>query len=434
MPHIYLAPWEWNTTKSPNAPFWDAPLPQACLQRIDLRPLAAQAEPGGVPQGFGLLVYDRQVAVPGAIYFGSDLRRDLTRQERDCWKGSLNISEPLEGVTLEDVLWNTLTVHADATGQGRVRPLLPRASGEIILRMPSLGVVRRKKIGPGDGEWSAALESLRGDYRRLRRELLDSYPAGDPRREHYKKVLGMWRLKYGVSDHRVFLPPDVPDEGYLRPDTAIGDTFVEASDTNLESHIPTGPNAGTGWALVEGGSGDLLVLGATDDVSRSASSGRVSARMTNALSSDDHYSEASCTNTVNGDGSARHTSVAARMSSTAATYYMGSLHRASDTADPYTIVKIVSGTYTELGSITGTGDPASSNILKLEVNGSDLDLYGNDGTELKVSVTDTSITGNLYAGVSGSHTGSNRNQWNNFEAADLSPGGGSAHSRVVIVG
>jgi hypothetical protein len=110
------------------------------------------------------------------------------------------------------------------------------------------------------------------------------------------------------------------------------------------------------------------------------------------------------------------------------------MHRASDTADPYTIVKIVSGTYTELGSTSGTGDSASNNILKLEVNGSDLDLYGNDGTELKVSVTDTSITGNLHAGISGSHTGSNRNQWNNFEAGDLSPGGGSARSSVVIVG
>jgi hypothetical protein len=72
--------------------------------------------------------------------------------------------------------------------------------------------------------------------------------------------------------------------------------------------------------------------------------------------------------------------------------------------------------------------------LKLEVNGSDLDLYGNDGTELKVSLTDTAITGNLYAGIVGSHSGSNRNQWDNFKAADLPPGGGAAASRVVIVG
>jgi hypothetical protein len=438
MPHIYLAPWEWNTAESPpdtiGVPFWDAPLAQSCLQRIDLRPVSVQAEPGGVPQGFGLFVYNRQVSVPGAVYFGSDLKRALTRQDRDSWKGLLSISEPLEGVTLEEVLWNTLTIHADATGRGRVKPLLPRANGEMSLRLPSFGLVRRKKIGPSDAEWSAVVGVLQGDYRRLRQEFLDSYPAGDSRRESYKKVLGTWRLKYGVSDHRVFIPPDLPDEGYLRPDTTIGDTFVEASDTNLESHTPTGPNAGTGWALVQGSSGDLLVRGATDDVSRTVSSGRVSARMTDALSGDDHYAQASCTNTVNGDGSARHTSVAGRMSSTMATYYMGSVHRASDTADPYTIVKIVSGTYTELGSASGTGDSASNNILKLEVNGSDLDLYGNDGTELKVSVTDTSITGNLHAGISGSHTGSNRNQWNNFEAADLSPGGRSARSSVVIVG
>lgn len=422
MPHIYLAPWEWNTTDNSDAPFWDAPAAQFCLRRIDLRPMPAQAELGGLPQGLGLFIYDRQVALPGAAYFGSDLKRLMAQQERDLWKGLLSISEPLEGVTLEDVLWNTLTIHADASGRDRVRPLLPQADGQMSLRLPSLGLLRRKKLGPSDPEWDVVVQVLQEEYRRLRQEFINSYPLGDARRDHYKKVLGGWRLKYRVSDHRVFIPWDLPDEGWLSPSSTIGDTFVEASDTNLESHTPTGPNAGTGWALVQGAFGDLVVRGAQDDLNYAVSGGSVSARMTDALSGDDHYAQASCSNNVNGNGPARHVSVAARMSSSAATYYMGSLHRASDTADPYTIVKIVSGAYTELGSVSGTGDSAINNTLKLEVNGSGLDLYGNDGTELKVSVTDTSITGNLYAGISGRHTGSNRNQWDDFEAADLAAG------------
>lgn len=41
------------------------------------------------------------------------------------------------------------------------------------------------------------------------------------------------------------------------------DTFVEASDTALQSHTPTGTDAGAGWSAV---SGAALVRGATDDV------------------------------------------------------------------------------------------------------------------------------------------------------------------------
>ena len=440
MPHIYLAPWEWNTTKDPNFPFWDAPLAPACLQRIDLRPLAAQAETGGVPQGFGLFVYDGQVSIPGAVYFGSDMKRAFPPQAdasggRDSWKGLLNISEPLEGVTLEDVLWNTLTVHADANGRDRVKPLVPRANGELSLGLPSLGLARRKKVGPGAAEWNVVVQALQEDYRRLRQEFLDGYLSGDPRREHYKKVLGTWLLKYGVSDHSAsggFIPPDLPDEGYLEPTTTIGDTFVETStDTNIEDHIPTGPNAGTGWALVQGSAGDLVVRAAQDDVNRTGGV-PASARMTDALSGDDHYAQVACTNQINGGG--RYTGVTARMSSSAATYYSGEIERQSEVVNPYQIYKTVSGTRTSLGTSGATSDSANNNVLKLEVNGSSLVLYGVNGTQSKVSLTDTAITGNLYAGIVGSHSGANRNQWNNFEAADLSPGGGAAYIQVVIVG
>jgi hypothetical protein len=154
--------------------------------------------------------------------------------------------------------------------------------------------------------------------------------------------------------------------------------------------------------------------------------------MTDALSGDDHYAQASCTNAINGGG--RYTGVTARMSSSEATYYSGEIERQSEVVNPYQVFKTVTGTRTSLGTGAGGGDSANNNTLKLEVNGSDLDLYGVDGTQLKVSLTDTSITGNLYAGIVGSHSGANRNQWNNFKAADLAPGGAPTRSSVVIVG
>jgi hypothetical protein len=413
MPHIYLAPWVWNTTETPNAPFWDAPLARSCLLRIDLRPVSVQAEPGAPTsrgQGFGLFVYDQQVSVPGAVYFGGDLNRVLTRQDRESWKGPLNISELLEGATLGDVLWNTLTVHTDATGQGRVKPLLPRANGEMSLRLPSLGLMRRQKVGPGDAEWSAVVEVLQDDYRKLRREALGSYPAGDPGREHYKRVLGNWRLKYGVSDHRLFIPRDLPDEGWLPPSTTITESWDYSDNDNPDGDLDWIEDSGD-FDIVSNG----LRLVDNSEAWRAC-------RANSSLSGDDHYAQALLKQR---SGSYTVTVLARKAASPTMTFYYAGGNNSGD----YRIGKLVSGTHTILA--IPSGSPTWPWTGKLEVNGSDLELF--DGGASKGTTTDTAITGNLQTGVGGA-TNFSACEWDDFEAADLSPGGGSARSRAVIVG
>ena len=410
MPHIYLAPWEWNTTENPAAPFWDAPQASYCLERIDLRPLAAQAEQGGVPQGVGLFVYDRQVSVAGAIYFGNDAKVTLTQQDRDSWKGLLNIGEPLEGATLEDVLWSTLTVHADATGRDRVKPLLTRSNGEMRLGLPAFGRTRRKKVRPGDPEWDAVLAVLHNDYRRVRQEMLDKYDSVDPRSEHYNRVLGTWRVKYGISDHRVFIPPDLPDEGWLPPSTTITESWDYADNDDPDGDLDWVEDSGD-FDIVSNG----LRLVDTSEAWRAC-------RANVSLSGEDHYAQALLKQRA---GSYAVNVLARKDPSVTMTFYFGG----GNSSGNYRIGKLVSGAQTVLA--TPSGSPTWPWTGKLEVNGSDLELF--DGGVSLGTATDTAITGNLQTGVGGT-TNFSACEWDDYEAADLSPGGGAAHNRVVIVG
>lgn len=397
MPHIYLAPWEWNDSEGWEGPFWDAPSAQSCVQRIDLRPRSAQAEFGGVPQGVGLFIYDRQVSVSGAAYFGDDLRRTLTRPEKDSWKGLLNISELLEGVTLEDVVWNTLTIHADPSGRDRVRPLIPRANGELKLGFPALGMVRRKTPRPGNGEWSSVIGVLQADYRRRRQEFLNAYPVGNPRRGHYKKLLGTWRLKYQVMDYRVFIPPDLPDEGFLEPDTTITESFNQADSDTL------GPDLT--WVEIDG---DIDVV---SNAAELQSGNNAFARADTDLSSDDHYAQAVGVNASSMDGSV---AVGCRASTSATTYY----RLQENAADKLRLHKFESGTRTLIDATSITR--ADNDVIRLECNGSDLTGKLNGTTEL--TATDTSITGKLQGGVGGSINVSTKPRLDDFEAADLAAG------------
>lgn len=59
------------------------------------------------------------------------------------------------------------------------------------------------------------------------------------------------------------------------------DTFVEGVDTALESHTPTGPNAGAGWVAL--GSGAATVRAVTDDAAEANAANGNRFRMTTDL-------------------------------------------------------------------------------------------------------------------------------------------------------
>ena len=150
MPHNYLAEWQWNNETPERGPAWRPWFPEFKVGSIDLRPLAAQGEAGGPPQGVGIFAYDRPVSIPGSVSLGQDLNRPLSVAEKDTWKGTLGIAEPLEGNTLLDVLWTTLTDHADTTGRDRPRPLMPTVQGNLELHLGGYSLIRRARFSPTD--------------------------------------------------------------------------------------------------------------------------------------------------------------------------------------------------------------------------------------------------------------------------------------------
>jgi hypothetical protein len=412
-----FARFQWNTD-DPDTPYWQAPLPANLTGGIDLRSLPQAASPGPLAQGWGLFAYDRAMGTTGMHCLGGNLDARFSAVQADTIAVLLGqLPGSLQARDMRAITRELLSTDADPTGQDFAKPVRISREQGFKVEVGGFGTIIDEEFSRSHPAFEPTLAVRWADYRQAR-------AAGVPL-EDLQRWTGYDALQYYGSRNPTseildeLLPPEHRGDGSRSPATTIGDTFTElVLDTNLESHVPSGPNAGTGWAIVEGTAGNLVVNALNDRVQRPADSGRDSYRMTDALSSDDHYAQANSFNGVNGGGGGRFSGVTVRVSSSAATYYSGQEHRASETADPYTIWKVVAGTPTELGTLTGTGDNAD-NLLRLEANGSALDLYGVDGTQLKISLTDTSITGNLHVGIAGDHTGTNRNIWDNFKGADL---------------
>ncbi|HEU0020873.1 MAG TPA: hypothetical protein VFR55_04270 [Dehalococcoidia bacterium] len=404
MPHVYLAPWEWKSGDTGDS--WDAPEAQACVQRLDLRPLDDQGNPQ-FNNSLSYFAYDRQVSIPGATYFGSDFKRALTQRELDSWKGLLNISETLEGATLEDVLWNTLTIHAEANGQNRVRPLMPGRDGR--LRLDAIG--RIKRLSTSDPEWSSIQANLQHDYRHIRQRILDAYEVGDARRDHYKKVLGSWRLKYGITNNRAFIPSDLPDEGFLDPSTSVSDDF-NRTDENVEDNA--------NWEVL---TGSLVIV--TNEVTYDVQNGHDNFIWASDLASDDMYSQVDVT-TLDDPPAAGdiQTGVGALVrgffDGSGLDCYQARLTRFSTVggADRLRLVKYVNNTFTQLAQTNQT--ISVPDTVKVEADGSTITSFFN-GAQVD-QVTDTAITGVLRPGIHmfrENTTATESAALDNFDAADL---------------
>lgn len=142
------------------------------------------------------------------------------------------------------------------------------------------------------------------------------------------------------------------------------------------------------------------------------------------LATDDHYSEADIT-FVGAASQASGTCV--RFASAATTYYTG---KANPNADLDIIQKCEAGTFTTLASQAHTLG-ATTLLIRTEANGSTIavDVPGT----AQLSVTDTSITGNLRAGID-LRRGANASagaQADNWQAGDLATDATAAPSVIA---
>lgn len=167
-----------------------------------------------------------------------------------------------------------------------------------------------------------------------------------------------------------------------------GDTFVEASDTALGSHTPTGPNAGTSWTVVSSGSA-AKILGGQSKAADDDATGDNDCRMNTDLGSDEMY--------VQGD-----------LGHADATFHFPGLSGRYAAAGTSPVVIVIynndSGQWDlyESGSLRGsyaeawTGSPART--VRLEIQSGEIRVYITG--VLRITYTATiGGAGNQYAGM-----------------------------------
>ena len=413
MPHLYLGRWEWQTVRyetEPGAPplirqLW-APPGAGAYGGLDLRPATAevQGQVGGVG-GFGLFSYPSARSHPLLLLdVGDDPERLLTGAQ---------------AIGIGNFFSLTLSERRLSRIIRELYPLRGSIAGGTGLTIPGFGSIVRERVEVGDPVWLQTVAVFRVNYRRQRPPTLAS---ADSRLEPLKRWTGATMRQLGVADPALVLPSEYVADGFLPPRTTIGDTFVETSNTSLDAHTATGTGGGFSWTEVSGN----WTVDATRDDAGTETNADATARAEGALSSDDHYSQNDVTNYADFKWAGAIT----RFAAAANTGYVYIRRNANGSS--HTIEKIVAGVYTSLAATENDYPaPATPFLIKLTSDSADLHTAVQVSTT-KVTVTDTSITGNVRAGMYAYHARVGLDQVNrdNFEAADL---GVQAYTRSASV-
>ena len=399
MAYLYLSSREWHTEPDMGSG-WRAPGGNA-TGILDLIDPVGAGSVEGQQSGMSIFTYDYPQAGMN-VSLGTDLDANLSPAQVDGMEQALGL--PRGGIQETQVirlLRELLLAHYDATGATKWRPLRVnrRRRSEIYLANLQL---YEEFVTPTHPAWQAEIDGYQAGYRHLR----VTAPL-----ELAQRFTGAKMRTLGLTNPKDILPPEYENDGFRIPTTTIGDTFVEASNTDLTSHTATGPNGGFSW--IED-SGDADVIASTNDVDRQT--GNVHALADSTLSDDSHYAEAG----VVGVASPGWCGVAARYRNTGAFHAYTGWHRPVS-SNTYRRDKWLEGTRTDGPSAAET-PPTLPITLRLDCDGSTIKVLI-DSVE-KLSGTDTSITGINYCGLYGDQ---NRAMtWDNFEADD---GGAAAAKR-----
>lgn len=406
MARFWLGPWQWNAVEGDG--FWSAPA--QALASLDLRSIPDCAA-RTTPSGFGLFVTANGVDL-GSDYnnLGTQWDASLTNQQRNRIASALLLPETPAATTLDALIWEALTIQADPIGDDRAKPIVPTTLRELELWFAGQRV-RTKRFRFDDPEATPVQDLLRRAYRAHR---LDSLEGRAPA-NLYKKILGFWVRKFGLS-YRWFQPTDVPDEEPLEPETTFSESFNTSNGDTL------GPDLT--WTEVDGDWD--IVSNAAELISNFGSTAR-SARADSDLSSVDHYADVSLLQADNGT----HPGPCARFSSSANTFYAATWN-GHNFAGTHTLYKCVTGTLTSLG--TSSQAYTLPMQLRCEANGSTIRQLLAVSTE-KISVTDTSITTGTRCGIHGydpTGSGTSSPRIDSFSCADLGGGGGGGNAAWLV--
>lgn len=373
--------------------------PEGTVGLVDLRP------PMGTG-GYGFFATDRPL---GSNYqpFGDGVNRledvRLNAAQRAMWSSMLGISG-LQGVTLMDALWETLTVLADPDGHVVARPIMPTHRGMLELHLAGHSLLRAQRLTRNHPAFATVCRALQGGYGKIHGKGKGAKVAG--------KWLEVQRRKLHLAADEamdLLIPPGLAKQPPGKPTTAIQDDFERGDDFSW-----LGISA-EGWAWSE--QTGFGVFGRTATFITGAAMGRAEID----LSSDDHFSQVDIVTMPSIGVIVRATTE--NVFSGTNSYY--SYIAGTSPTNPTRLYKTVNDSAVAIdGGATQGGSPIDAGgILRLQCDGSTLTGYVNGQQSLQV--TDTAISGNLRLGLWGIVSGS---QVDNFLAADLVPAaGGKKH-------
>jgi len=321
---------------------------------------------------------------------------------RSTWK-SLTGYQP-KGNTISDLIFNHLTEGADPKGLDQPKPLMPKTGHRLNVYLGNQ-VIKTKRFN-----FRRSLETnkiqivLQNDYREI-------YNNNYTMR---RKFIGFYERKFKIPNfHNYIIPKELPKEISENPTTIISDNFDGADSAILGKQLTWIEGGdGTFWDNFNNRARRLTEIFDEDSNASYANS---------ALSGSDQATSAEIFDLVAGDD----VGPICRRNNTAVTFYSAFLSELPP--NEIQIHKIITGIQTALGSPI-TVSFANGDSIKLEVIGSDLKSFLNG--VLKNSITDTSITGNLFCGIYAASL--NLVSLDNFSAQDIGVDSGGSSTLLMF--
>lgn len=407
---ICVSNWGWYPETDAKRRNWDSPWRDNTIgARLDLRTKFQYDEPGEIA-GYGIFVLDELLLCKGArvlVALPADLDKELTGQEKTALEVGLGLDNAaITANTTREVIFSLFTSLASERG---VTSIIPNRKRELSLYLGPWKLKSERVLDFTNHAY--ILTTIQEQYRVIRENTL----RGDNPPKHYSRFLTLQLERYKTKDWQQFIPSDLPKETPLPVASVIGDTFVEGSDTALESHTATGPNGGFSWSrMTESGGGTAEVVAATDNVFVTNTSPGVF-RAESALDSGNH----ACDMDVNiGSGGARRRiSVLTNFNGTgvnaaAEDYYQ---FRVNDDVGDFEIVEVTNSSEVILNSVTDT--ISGTQNLKGENDGGTLTLYIDDVSKLTAS--DATFGAVLETGIAIRKADTSNLFADNYECSDL---------------
>lgn len=401
---LCLARWAWNTDDVPDGePYWEPPHQDVgnALGVLDFRSILDKGA-GPVATGWGLFSYDAPMGSTGMHCLGANLDTPKTVAQINTLATLLGVPPgQLRSRNMRNVIVELYQDHGDPTGLTRWKPMQSTRGG-LVINLGGYSQIYGEPFSAGNRAFQNTLDIRWADYRRAKAE---GAKLKDLRRQTGFDSFRIFGRAPTKADLDKLLPPEHRKDGYSCHKIELCTTITESFNTADSDTL--GPDLT--WTELSGTDIDVVSNRANSE----SSSGY--ARASTALAGSDMYAQALVTNTVSGTD--RGASGCVRYAAAADTAYFGMGSRSgSGTYSSYAISIRTAGVNSFTAETGGYSD-AIPGVIQTEVVGSTINVYY--AGALRTTLSDSSITGNTQAGICGRHTGGDRLQWDDFEAADL---------------